>query len=70
MGQYGPLININEINSDSSALFSNVTLIENFSIYSGGVVYSTSNSTNLYVKFIDCTFDNNSSHYGISNKRV
>ncbi|ORX87473.1 hypothetical protein BCR32DRAFT_154173 [Anaeromyces robustus] len=70
MGQYGPLININEINSDSSALFSNVTLIENFSIYSGGVVYSTSNSTNLYVKFIDCTFDNNSSHYGFISYSV
>jgi len=64
-GKRGTILNINEIDSSINVSFYNSTFKENVSLSYGGVIYSKSNSTNLYVSFNECKFINNSAYLGI-----
>jgi len=64
-GYNGGIINIKEIDSSSSVNFNFSTFESNFGSNYGGISYSTSYSSPLFVKFNNCTFINNNSPYGI-----
>jgi len=56
------------MNNDTTIIFNNSIFKENFAFYRGGIIYSNSNSTNLYVSFNDCIFEDNWASQGIKNK--
>ncbi|ORX51868.1 hypothetical protein BCR32DRAFT_273587 [Anaeromyces robustus] len=64
MGSDGTILNINNINSDSSVIFNDSSFEMNMAIGFGGVVYSNSFSTNLYVNFNNCFFSDNIAFQG------
>ncbi|OUM59144.1 hypothetical protein PIROE2DRAFT_15402, partial [Piromyces sp. E2] len=63
-GFEGSILYINEINNNTIITFNNSIFKNVVAINRGGIVYSESNSTNLYVSFNDCFFDNNYSYDG------
>eukprot|EP00833_Pecoramyces_ruminatium_P007838 jgi/Orpsp1_1/1181870/evm.model.c7180000078932.1 len=55
-GMRGTILHIDEIDEKAYIIFNNSTFNFNFANTYGGIVYSTSKSTNKYVSFIDCNF--------------
>ncbi|ORX49720.1 hypothetical protein BCR36DRAFT_353422 [Piromyces finnis] len=63
-GYNGSILSIIETDNSTPVTFNNSSFIENISTNCGGIVYSQSNSTNLYVSFNNCVFENNWGLYG------
>lgn len=68
-GLKGTILHIDEIDKKSLIEFYNTTFTKNFSIVSGGIIYSNSYSTNKYVSFNNCSFIKSISENGNKHKR-
>ena len=59
-------MDVDEIDYQSNITFSNSEFKNNYAMKYGGIIYSKAKSTNLYVNFDNCTFENNDATSGIS----
>ena len=63
-GYNGSILNINELDENSSILINDSMFDNNKALNYGGVLYSSSRLSDLYVFFNDCKFKNNKSVKG------
>jgi len=63
-GYNGVAINVKSISKNSKVTFNNSTFVDNHALNYGGVIYSNSIDTNLFVYFYSCDFSNNTAVLG------